>query len=46
MIPTLPELVDRLEVNPVIVPLMLAGLLTGMVLVFQSISQWFDERNP
>lgn len=46
MIPTLPELLERMGFHAVLLPLVLAALLTGMVLLVQSISEWFDDRNP
>ena len=45
MIPTLPQLVERFAAHLVLLPLVAAGLFTGLVLLVQSISQWFDDRN-
>ena len=46
MIPSLPEVVERLGINGVLVPLQVADVFTAIVLLVQSISQWFGDRNP
>ncbi len=46
MIPNLTALAETLGLPAVLVPLVLAGLLTGPVFLAQSIPQQFDERNP
>ena len=46
MIPNLTELAEELGLAAVLVPLVLAALLTGLVFLAQSVAQWFDERNP
>jgi len=46
VIPTLPQLVERFGAHAVFLPLVVAGLFTGLVLLVQSISHWFDDRNP
>src|SRR6266404_2370073 len=45
MIPSLTELAEELGFTAVLVPLVFAGVLTGLMCVAQSIAQWFDERN-
>jgi hypothetical protein len=45
VIPTLTEIAERLGVSPAFVPIVLAGLLTGIVLAVQSVAQWFEDRN-
>ena len=44
MIPTLTELAHKLGVSAAFVPVALAGVLTGIVLLVPSIAQWFDDR--
>jgi hypothetical protein len=39
-------LVEKLGFNAVLVPFTLAGLLTGLVFLAQSVAPRFDERNP
>ena len=46
MTPNLTALAETLGLPAELVPLVLAGLLTGPVFLTQSIPQWFDERNP
>lgn len=46
MIPNLSELAEKPGLAGVLVPLVLAALLTGLVFLVPSIAQWFDERNP
>jgi len=46
VIPNLTALAETLGLTAVLVPLVLAGLLTGPVFLAQSIPQQFDERNP
>jgi hypothetical protein len=46
VIPNLQELAERIGVNLVLVPLVVAGAFTAVVLLAKSISQWFDDRNP
>jgi hypothetical protein len=46
VIPSLPEVVRRLGIHAVLVPLLVAGVFTAIVLLVQSISQWLDDRNP
>ena len=46
MTPNLAALAEKAGFNAVLVPPVLAGLLTGPVFLTQSIPQWFDERNP
>ena len=42
MIPTLTEFAEKLGFTAVLVPFVLAGLVS----LTQSVAQWFDERNP
>lgn len=46
MISGLAAIAERLGVSPAFAPLVLAGVLTALVLFFQSIVGWFDDRNP
>jgi hypothetical protein len=46
VIPNLTELAEKLDLAGVLVPLVLAALLTGLVFLAPSVAQWFDERNP
>ena len=46
MIPALNCLAARLGVNAALVALVFAGLLTGFVLLAQSVVAWFKDRNP
>jgi hypothetical protein len=46
VIPNLAELAEKLGLAGVLVPLVLAALLTGLVFLASSVAQWFDERNP
>ena len=46
MIPNLAELAQKLGLAGVLVPIVLAALLTGPVFLVPSVPQWFDERNP
>ena len=45
MIPNLAEIAERFGVNVVMVPLVLAALLTGAMLFAQSVARWFEDRN-
>jgi hypothetical protein len=44
MIPTLAELAQKFGRSAVFVPVALAGLLTAIVLLVPSITQWLDDR--
>jgi hypothetical protein len=44
MIPTVTELAQKLGGSAAFVPVALAALLTAMVLLVPSITQWFDDR--
>jgi len=46
VIPHLLQFLERLGVHTLLAPLVVAGLFTIMVLLFESISRWFDDRNP
>ena len=46
MIPNLAEFAEKLGLAGVLVPLVLAALLTGLVFFVPSVAQWFDERKP
>lgn len=46
MIPELRELGEKLGFAAVFVPLALGALLTAMVFLAHSISEWFGDRNP
>jgi hypothetical protein len=46
VIPNLAELAEKLGLAGVLIPLVLAALLTGLVFLVPSVAQWFDERNP
>ncbi len=46
MIPNSTDLAEKLGVAAVLFPLVLAGLLTGLTYLVQSIAQWSNERNP
>ena len=46
MIPNLAELAEKLGLVGVLVPLVLAALLTALVFLAPTVAQWFDERNP
>jgi hypothetical protein len=46
VIPNLAELAEKLGLAGVLVPLVLASLLTGLVFLVPSVAQWFDERKP
>lgn len=46
MIPTLAALGEKLDLITMLVPLALAGLLTGMLFLALSIAEWFNDRNP
>ena len=41
MIPNLTEFAEKLGFTAVLVPFVLAGMVST-----QSVAQWFDERNP
>lgn len=45
MIPNLQEIARHFGVNPSFVGLAVAGVLTGFVLLAQSIAHWFDDRD-
>ena len=45
MIPSLQEIARQLGVSPSLFAVVVAGVLTGLVLVTQSIARWFDDRN-
>ena len=46
MIPALTDLAAKLGVNAALVVLAFAGLLTGIVLLAQSVARWFEDQNP
>jgi hypothetical protein len=46
VIPTLTAIAAKLGVAVAIVPLALAGLFTGFVLLAQCAARWFEDRNP
>jgi hypothetical protein len=46
VIPNLAELGEKLGLAGVLIPLVLAALLTVLVFLVPSVAQWFDERNP
>jgi hypothetical protein len=46
MIPTLTELAQKFGGSAAFVPVALAGLLTAIVLLVPSITQWFDDQSP
>jgi len=45
VIPTLPEIADRFGLAALVVPLILAGVLTALVLLVPSVIGWFEDRN-
>ena len=45
MIPSLQEIARQFGVSPSLFALAIAGVLTGLVLMTQSIARWFDDRN-
>jgi hypothetical protein len=45
VIPTLMEVVELLGLRPVFVPIVIALLSTGLLLVAQSIARLFEDRN-
>ena len=45
MIPSLQEIARQLGVSTSLFALGVAGVLTGLVLMTQSIARWFDDRD-
>jgi len=45
VIPSLQEIARQLGMSPPLVALALAGVLTALVLLAQSIAHWFDDRD-
>jgi hypothetical protein len=45
VIPTLLDALRELGVRPVLVALVLAGALTAVVFLAQSVAAWFDDRH-
>jgi hypothetical protein len=46
VIQALTEVAEKLAMNAALLALMLAGLITGFVLLAQSVVGWFEDRNP
>jgi hypothetical protein len=40
------ELTERLGINAVFVPLVVAAVLTATIFFAQSVARWFEDRNP
>jgi hypothetical protein len=45
VIPSLLDAARELGMNPHLLVLVMAGVLTGFVLFAQSIARWFEDRN-
>jgi hypothetical protein len=46
VIPNFGRTREKLGLAGLLVPLVLAALLTGLVFLVPSVAHWFDERNP
>jgi hypothetical protein len=46
VIRSLTEVAETLSVNATLAALVIAALITGFVLLAQSVIGWFEDRNP